>query len=115
MFLNGAAPYKDETQFVELATFNPNIKIVEEKDGVYLHMALPPTDFEGKHQLVTTELLGKASIPGLPFVNFDGAPLKIDADFFGQTRSGGNPSVGPFERSGEGKVRLKVWPRRMNP
>ncbi len=86
------------------------MKIVEEEDGVYLCLTLPPTGPEGKHQMVTTELLGKARIPDMPFVNPEGTPLKIDSDYLAQKRSERNPSAGPFENPGEGEVRLKVWP-----
>ena len=88
------------------------MKIVAEEDGVYLYLALPPTDPAGKNQIVTTELLGKARIPSLPYVNPDGTPLKIDSDYLTQKRSGRNPSAGPFENPGEGRVRLNVWPFR---
>jgi hypothetical protein len=112
VYLNGATPYQGETRFVHLPKFNPNMKIVEEEDGVYLHLALPTTGPEGKNQIVTTELLGKARIPDLPYVNPDGTPLKIDSDYLAQKRSERNPSAGPFENPGEGEVRLKVWPFR---
>jgi alpha-N-arabinofuranosidase len=59
--------------------------------------------------LVTTNLLGKAMIPGQAYENPDGTPLKIDTDYFGKKRSEANPSAGPFENPGEGKLTLKVW------
>ena len=64
-----------------------------------------------KNKLVTTELLGKAKIPNLPYVNPDGTPLKIDSDYFGKQRDQGNPSAGPFEDPGKGKLNLKLWAR----
>ncbi len=39
----------------------------------------------------------------------DGTPLKIDTDYFGKKRNETNPSAGPFENPGEGKLKLKVW------
>ena len=47
---------------------------------------------------MTTELLGKASIPDLPFENADGSPLRLDTDYFGKQRNADNPFPGPFER-----------------
>jgi len=110
VYLNGAVPCQGENRFVQLPKFNPNMKIVEEEDGVYLRLTLPPTDLEGKNQIVTTELLGKARIPGLPFVNPDGTPLKINTDYLAEKRNEQNPSAGPFENPAKGEVRLKVWP-----
>ena len=48
---------------------------------------------------MTTELLGKAKIPNLPYENPDGSPLAIDTDYFGKKRDAGNPFPGPFEVS----------------
>jgi alpha-N-arabinofuranosidase len=47
-------------------------------------------------QIVTTELLGRAAVPDLPYTNSDGSPLRIDADYFGDERDGA-PTPGPFE------------------
>ena len=79
------------------------------EDGVDLHINFPPTSLEGRNQLVTTELLGEARTPGLPFVNPDGTPLIIDSDYLARKRNEQNPSAGPFENPAEGQVRLKVW------
>jgi alpha-N-arabinofuranosidase len=57
---------------------------------------------------VTTELLGKAKIPELPYENPDGSPLKIDTDYFGKQRNEANPTPGPFENPGQGDLTLKV-------
>jgi len=58
---------------------------------------------------VTTALLGRAKIPDAAYENPDGTPLKLDTDYFGKRRSETNPSAGPFENPGEGKLTLKVW------
>jgi hypothetical protein len=33
----------------------------------------------------------------------------VDTDYLGQKRSEQNPTVGPFEKPGAGKLVLKVW------
>ena len=58
--------------------------------------------------LVTTDLLGKAKIPGVPYENPDGSALKIDTDYFGKPRNETNPTAGPFENPGTGPLTLKV-------
>jgi alpha-N-arabinofuranosidase len=60
--------------------------------------------------LVTTELLGKAVIPGVPYEQPDGQPYRIGTDYFGKRKDGRNPFPGPFEMSAGGQQRLKVWP-----
>jgi hypothetical protein len=59
--------------------------------------------------LVTTDLLGKAKIPGVAYENPDGSAVKIDIDYFGKPRNETNPTAGPFEAPGTGSLTLKVW------
>jgi len=35
--------------------------------------------------------------------------LKVDRDYLGRKRNRKNPSAGPFEGSGDGKIAIKVW------
>lgn len=110
VFLKGAASCKHEQAPTVLPEFDPAIKLVEEKDGVYLHITLDKAWLsKPPRQLVTTELLGKAKIPDLPYEQPDSSPLKIDTDYFGKKRSRKNPTPGPFENPGQGKLVLNVW------
>jgi alpha-N-arabinofuranosidase len=58
--------------------------------------------------VVTTQLLGRAAIPGVAFENFDGSPLTVDTDYLGAPRST-NPTPGPFESATSEPIR--VWPK----
>jgi hypothetical protein len=58
--------------------------------------------------LVTTSLLGKAKIPGLPCENADASLLKVGTDYFGKKRNKANPPPGPFGNSGTGPLTLKL-------
>jgi alpha-N-arabinofuranosidase len=108
VFLNGAKPSRHERRPVVNKAFDPGLKL-EEKDGAFiLQMTLAGVLGRGPRRLVTSELLGKAVIPGLPYEQADGAPVRIDADYFGQARSAGNPTPGPFEAPGPGALRLTV-------
>ena len=51
---------------------------------------------------MTTELLGKAKIPGLPYENPDGSPLKIDTDYFGKTKRRSEPDARTVRESRRG-------------
>ncbi len=67
VFLHGATPSKLEQDPLVQADFDPGIKLVEDKDGVHLHITLDAAwGAEKEHALVTTELLGRAKIPDLP-------------------------------------------------
>ncbi|MCH8118750.1 MAG: right-handed parallel beta-helix repeat-containing protein [Planctomycetes bacterium] len=109
VYYNGAKPYFKETNYLEKAEFNPEIKVVEEGDSVFLHITLDDSFHALDNPLVTTSLLGRAKMANAAYENPDGTPLKIDTDYFGKKRSEANPSAGPFENPGEGKLTLKVW------
>ncbi|MDT8302138.1 MAG: right-handed parallel beta-helix repeat-containing protein [Sedimentisphaerales bacterium] len=106
---NGAKPYFKETNFIEKSDFNPEVKVVQKGDSVFLHITLDDSLNTLDNRLVTTSLLGRAKIPNAAYENPDGTPLKIDTDYFGKKRSDAHPSAGPFENPGEGKFALKVW------
>jgi alpha-N-arabinofuranosidase len=112
VYLHGAASYKGEADSLTLPEFDPDMALVEQADGVYLNLTLPDGVAKLKNRVVTTELLGKAKIPDLPYTNADGTPVKIDSDYFGTDRNTAKPFPGPFVRSLNGKTRLKVWPRK---
>jgi hypothetical protein len=110
VFLKGAQPAKSEKDPLVLTNFDPEMKLVEEKDGMYLHITLDNALMEKQTRpLITTELLGRAKVPDLPYEQPDGSPLRIDTDYLGKKRSDKNPTPGPFEDPSQGKLVLKVW------
>ena len=109
VYYNGAKPYLKETNCLEKAEFNPEVKVVEEGDSVFLHITLDDSWHALDNPLVTTALLGRAKMPNAVYENPDGTPLKIDTDYFSEKRSEANLSAGPFENPVEGKLTLKVW------
>jgi hypothetical protein len=109
VYYNGAKPYLKETNYLVKTEFNPEVKVVEEGDSVFLHITLDDSLNALDNLLVTTALLGRAKIPDAAYENPDGTPLKIDTDYFGKKRSEANPSAGPFENHEDGKLTLKVW------
>ena len=98
VFLKGASPSRHEADPLVLPAFDPAIKLSQNDGRVTLEMTFEPSITDADAELVTTDRLGKARIPDLPFMNYDGAYLKIDTDYFGQKRSEQNPSAGPFEK-----------------
>jgi len=109
VYYNGARPCFKETNYLEKADFNPELKVVEQSDSVFLHITLDDSFHALDKRLVTTALLGRAKMPNAAYENPDGTTLKINTDYFGKKRSEANPSAGPFENPGEGKLTLKVW------
>ena len=108
IFYNGARPYAKETSPIASTTVDPKVKLVEEGTKVMLQFNAGPELQKARTVLVTTTLLGKAKIPGLPYENADGSPLKIDTDYLGHKRNGTNPTPGPFENPGSGPLTIKL-------
>ena len=111
VFVKGARPSKYEQDPLVRQESDPGIELVEEKDGLCLHIMLDKTWAEKRsRQLVTTELLGRAKIPDLSYEQPDGSPYRIDTDYFGKKRNTTNLFPGPFELPDDGRQVLKVWP-----
>ncbi len=108
IYYDGAKPYS--TEYAVVVKTKPDIKVEEKGNDVYLHITIDPKQLKAKTQLVTSRLLGKAQVPDLPFETPDGKPIVIDTDYFGKKRNLKNPSSGPFENPGSGRLTLKVWP-----
>jgi alpha-N-arabinofuranosidase len=109
VFLNGATPSKREKEPLVELEFDPAIKLVEKADGFSLEIVFDKAWIEQSRKLVTTERLGKAAIPNLPYERPDGTPIRITSDYFGRSRDERNPSPGPFENPGKGPLSLRVW------
>jgi len=108
VFLAGAKPSKHERAPAARPDLDPALKIIEKPDGFYLEFVWDQALGAGKRRTVTTELLGKAAIPDLPYEQADGKPIRIEVDFFGTKRAATNPTPGPFETPGTGSVRFRV-------
>jgi hypothetical protein len=109
VYLKGARSYFKEQGDLVL-TADPKCELREEGDRLYLLLELPAEVGKAATNIVNTEMLGKARIPGLAYENADGTALAIDSDYFGNKRRASAPSAGPFERPGHGSLRLQVVP-----
>jgi alpha-N-arabinofuranosidase len=110
VFPKGAKPSKHEKDPLVKPEFDPALKLVEKADGFYLEVTFDKAwAGERTRKLVTTELLGKAAIPNLPYKQPDGTPIRVSTDYFGKSRNETNPTPGPFENTGTGPLVLKVW------
>jgi len=108
VYYNGAKPFAKETKFIEKPEFDPEIQIIEENGSVFIHITLDASYRDLDNPLVTTKLLGRAKIPDTAYENTY-TWWKIDTDYFGEKRRKADPSAGPFEGLGEGKISLKIW------
>ncbi len=109
VYYHGAEPGRQETNALVLAARDPQVKLVQQDGRFLLHLDLGPELKQAHTALVTTALLGKAKIPGLPYENADGSPLTLDTDYFGKPRSEVRPAPGPFADPPTGPSALRVW------
>jgi hypothetical protein len=107
-YLNGAHPYNGETDPVMLKDSDPEHRVVEEGERVFLQITLDPGIATAHTVRVTTELLGKTQIAEAAYEEDNGSPLAIDADYFGKP-FGTKRSPGPFATPGSGEINLRVW------
>ena len=108
VYLNGARPYGKEAAPLTLPEAF-DCKLIEAAGEPQLHLTLPASLSKAATKFVTTELLGKAKIPGVRYETPNGSPLKVDADYLGKKRSKSTPTAGPFENLGQGPLNLRVW------
>ena len=108
----GAAPSKFEAGALVNATWDAGVALEEAGGTWWLSLSLDQrwAAAAGPRALVTTALLGNASIPAQPYTLPDGSALAIAEDYFGRPRDPANPFPGPFEQWGSG-LRLQVWPK----
>lgn len=113
VFVQGAKPCKYEDSPLVAAGFDPAVKLEMRQDGTYLDITLDKAWATGrKRSLVTTQVLGRTDVAGLPYEQADGSSLRVGSDYFGVPRKSGNPFPGPFELHEGGRLSLKVWPTR---
>ena len=109
IYYYGAKPCVKEKNFIESSGFNPEVKLKEEGDNVYLNLTLNQEYYTNKGQIITSEILGSAKIPKTRFENANGTALIFDKDFFGNIRSSENSVAGPFVGLAKGNLTLKLW------
>jgi alpha-L-arabinofuranosidase len=109
VFVGAAKPSTQESTPLLEPNFDAGIKLIETDGAFQLEMNLDSKWAAEQHRdLVTTELLGMATIPNLPFVRADNTSIRIDADYSGQPRNAANPFPGPFEKPEGGKLSISI-------
>lgn len=109
VIVKGGKPCSQDTGALLRPEFDPQVQLMEKDGGFELAVTLDPTWLTAQpHSLVTTELLGRAAIPNLPFERPDGTALRIDKDFSGRPRNAANPFPGPLERPKGGRQVVRI-------
>ena len=107
VYYNKALPFKNEQNNFSDPGFDPQVKIDDQGEHVFLTYSIKGL---GSLQtgLVDTKRLGKAKLPKQSYEQPDGSPVIIDTDYSGNKRSV-RPNPGPFESIKEGDIQFQVW------
>ena len=112
VFFDGAGASEHEPSAVSEPDQSPLVELFEEGDAVFLHTDVDRSPLDrADTELVTTDLLGTAGVPDLPYVAPDDTPIRIDTDYFGTKREGERPVPGPFADPRDGPAYHALWPR----
>jgi hypothetical protein len=111
VYASGTEPFKREDNPVVLPGWNPAIKLESRDDKVFLHINVHHDLAAARGPLVTTELLGEAFQPEVPYEEPDGSPLVVDVDYLGRPRLGAAVTPGPFATLASGPQVIPVIER----
>jgi len=107
-YFNGAEPFERENKKFVVENFNPDLKIIEGGNEVYLSVELPE-DFETfVGEIHSTKTLERVRIVDAEFENPDGSEVVVDLDLLGKTREE-KSVVGPIVNLQAGSNYIKIW------
>jgi hypothetical protein len=109
VFYRGAKPYVQEIEPLVRSEQDPKVRLANERGRFVLHCAFGSQLGQAYTVRVTTDRLGKAEVPGLPYECAHGSPLVVDRDYVGRKRNRTHPTAGPFEKPGASPLALKEW------
>jgi len=110
VYLAGAKASAFDKGAIVKTGLEPGVQVSSKPGGLYLDIRFDQAwMIEEPRELVTSAALGKAVIPDLGYEQPDGTPIRIDTDYLEKGRSESNPTPGPFEKPGQGKLSIKIW------
>lgn len=108
VYHGSALPSSQEANPLVLPPAEPQPALREQDGRLTLVFGFDSAVQQAEPTPVTSELLGRAKIPDLPYENFDGSPLRVDTDYLGKPRSAKRPTAGPLETPGCGTLQVDV-------
>ncbi len=103
-------PSKYESSSLVNKTFNANVILTEVNGSWFLNASFDPQwAAEQPRVLVTTALLGNASVPQQSYTLPDNSSFAVSQDYFGNPRNQNNPLPGPLEATGP--ISIQIWPK----
>lgn len=109
VYWNGTRPHASETAsegLVRRSGPEPAVRWQVEGASVSLHYADDGSLRDARTPLVTSAVLGRASVPDAAFEKPDGSAWTIRTDYLGRRRAADQPTPGPIETPGTDPIRL---------
>ncbi|OPJ65258.1 right-handed parallel beta-helix repeat-containing protein [Clostridium oryzae] len=107
-YFNGAEPFERENNNLVDESFNPNFRIIDGGEEVYLSCELPESFENILGEIQSTATLPRVRIVDAEFENPDGSEVFLNTDFLDEHRTGRSP-LGPIGLLKKGKNYIKVW------
>ncbi|MFS0864888.1 right-handed parallel beta-helix repeat-containing protein [Fredinandcohnia sp. 179-A 10B2 NHS] len=107
-YFKGAKSFDRENEKIEAKDFNPDVKIIEEGNEVYLSIELPENFETFSGEIHSTNTLERVRIVDAEFENPDGSEVVLDMDLVGNQREE-KSVLGPISTLRSGKNYIKVW------
>ena len=104
-YCGGAKAWEHEADALVLDGEDTYCRVVCENGDYYLDISFNEEIFNHSQPIVTTEMLGVAFQPNVPFENADETPLTVDKDLFGNSRVGSN-FCGAFAKKFKGRIKI---------
>lgn len=116
VFVGRAKACTQEAAPLVLPEFDPKINLRETADGHQFEITFGNNwTQDHERELLTTERLGKAVIPDLPFERADGKQIILDTDYSRSAHNPHSPFPGPFEHPAGGRLTIKIASPRTPP
>ncbi|RKQ31337.1 right-handed parallel beta-helix repeat-containing protein [Oceanobacillus halophilus] len=107
-YFNGAEAFEREDEKLVAANFNPEVKIIEDGNEVYLSVELPNNFENVLGDIHSTKTLNRVRIVDADFVNPDGSEVTVDTDLLGIQKEK-KSKLGPISNLQPGKNYVKIW------
>jgi hypothetical protein len=107
-YFNGAQPFERERVKWVNGDFDPQFRIIDKGEEVYLSCELPESFEDMVGEVHSTKTLERVRIVDAEFEKPDGRELILDIDYLGWKKSENSP-IGPITLLKKGSNYIKVW------
>lgn len=108
IYFHGATPFDREQNPILFTDHNPEFKIIEKEDEVYLSCDMPKEFSDYYSTIASTATLPKVRLVDADYENPDGHELVLDTDYLDDKATHNSP-LGPITKISSEKNMIKIW------